>query len=108
MKILEAEVNLREETRVAEQARRAIADKEYKDERAGQLGQHAGQRFPSAWSISIERIRDLPDAEEDFGKEIALLDQRPSGDGRGDHESCADRIPARRPSRPRPRQSSCC
>ncbi|MEX2138107.1 MAG: hypothetical protein WD894_02515 [Pirellulales bacterium] len=73
MQILEAEVNLREETRVAEQARPALANEEY--------GQRAGDLRSTQETIServaklIVRIRDLPDGEAEFGKEIALLSQ---------------------------------
>jgi hypothetical protein len=71
MKILEAEVNLREETRVAEQAKKALSAEEY-GQRARKL-----QETQEGLSIRVgdlnERIRELPDAENDFAYEIKLL-----------------------------------
>ena len=71
LQILEAEVNLREETRVAEQAKLALATEKYE---AGadklsdtQLGLQ--ERIDKV----TERIRELPDGELEFGKEIQLL-----------------------------------
>ena len=71
MQILEAEVNLREETRVAEQARPAISAAEYKD-RAKQLAVIQDELSDRVAKLTV-RIRELPDGEEEFGKEIALL-----------------------------------
>jgi len=71
MKILEAEINLREETRVAEQARRALAGDEY-SQRAGKLKAAQDALSQRIADLTI-RIRELPDGEEDFAKEIMLL-----------------------------------
>lgn len=73
LQILEAEINLREETRVAEQARPAVGPDKH--------GSEAKRLSESQTAIAgrvekvIERIRQLPDAENEFGKEIALLDR---------------------------------
>jgi hypothetical protein len=73
MQILEAEVNLREETRVAEQARAALAADDF-GKRAGVL-----QKTQSGLTKRVvdltQRIRELPDGEADFAKEIDLLGQ---------------------------------
>jgi hypothetical protein len=71
MQILEAEVNLREETRVAEQARAALAAKEY-GQRAGGL-KTTQQALSKRIAELTVRIRELPDGEADFAKEIKLL-----------------------------------
>lgn len=71
MHILEAEVNLREETRVGEQSRAAISTDDY--------GKLASQLSATQDALSdrvaklVVRIKELPDAETEFGKEIALL-----------------------------------
>ncbi len=71
MQILEAEVNLREETRVAEQAKAGLESKEY-IERSGKLAQTQDGLSERVAKLT-ERVRELPDAESDFAKEIALL-----------------------------------
>ncbi len=73
LQILEAEVNLREETRVAQQAKSALAVEEYEK----------GARKLSVTQFDLQervdkvalRIRELPDAEAEFGKELQLLAQ---------------------------------
>ncbi len=73
LKILEGEVNLREETRVAEQARPAIDEPKHQAE-ADRLS--AAQRALDERTVSvIGRIRELPDAEGDFAYELSLLAQ---------------------------------
>ena len=73
MQILEAEVNLREETRVADQAKPALAKEEYND-LAKKLA--ATQDALAERVVALaERIRELPDGPEEFSKEIALLGQ---------------------------------
>jgi hypothetical protein len=71
LRILEAEVNLREDTRVAEQARRAVA----REEHAGQarILSQKQQTLQGRTDKVTQRIRDLPDGETEFGPEIALL-----------------------------------
>jgi len=73
MQILEAEINLREETRVAQQARAALAVDEF-DKRADGL-QTTQQELSKRVVVLTQRIRELPDGEADFPKEIALLGQ---------------------------------
>ena len=73
LQILEAEVNLREETRVAEQAKPAIKTDEHAQQ-ATQLSetQHKlGERVDNV----VDRIRALENGEEEFAKEINLLRQ---------------------------------
>ncbi len=73
LQILEGEVNLREETSVAEQAKPAIKAEEH-TQQAEQLAgtQHKlGERIDNV----VDRIRALDNGEEEFGKEIALLRQ---------------------------------
>jgi hypothetical protein len=71
LKILEGEINLREETRVAEQARPAV-DAEKHSAEADRLA--TTQRGLDERTVNvIGRIRELPDAEAEFGKELALL-----------------------------------
>ncbi|HLQ46940.1 MAG TPA: hypothetical protein VK137_19510, partial [Planctomycetaceae bacterium] len=71
LQILEGEVNLREETRVAEQAKPAIKSEEH----AKQADQLAGTQHKLGERIEnvIDRIRALKNGEEEFGKEIGLL-----------------------------------
>ncbi|TWU26010.1 hypothetical protein [Bythopirellula polymerisocia] len=71
LKILEGEVNLREETRVAEQARPGLEAEPYKieAERLSATQQDLGERI----LLVNERIRELPDGEAEFAKELALL-----------------------------------
>jgi hypothetical protein len=73
LQILEGEVNLREETRVAEQARPAVAANEYKK----QAGKLSGSQRTLRERVDkvIDRIRQLPDAEAEFSYEIGLLGQ---------------------------------
>ena len=71
LKILEAEVNLREETRVAEQARPALAKDEY-GKRAGGLSKTQGGLEQRVQDVT-RQIRALPRADAQFGREIKLL-----------------------------------
>ena len=73
LQILEAEINLREETRVAQQAKPAIK-KEAHEESATQLAE-TQQELTDRTREVIERILELKDAEANFGKELALLDK---------------------------------
>lgn len=71
LQILEAEVNLREETRVAEQSRAAVKADEHKRQA---LALSTTQKGVQERTEKVtERIRDLPDGESQFPKEIALL-----------------------------------
>jgi hypothetical protein len=73
LQILEAEINLREETRVAEQARTAVDAQKH--------GADANRLSKSQTGIDervvkvVDRIRELPEAEKEFAKEIALLNK---------------------------------
>ncbi len=73
LQILEAEVNLREETRVAEQAKQAVSQEQHGKE---------GERLAEKQDVLQERIQkvvarimDLPDPEANFGKELALMSE---------------------------------
>ncbi len=73
MQILEAEVNLREETRVTEQARAGLVKQEYGD-RAEQLSKTQDTLSDRVAKLTV-RIRELPEGEAEFGYEIGLLGQ---------------------------------
>lgn len=73
MKILESEINLREDTRVAEQARPALEPGEYKQQ-ADQLSGTQGKLDERVQKVT-QRIRDLEDGEQQFAREIGLLEQ---------------------------------
>lgn len=70
MRILDAEIDLREETRTTEKAREAIRGEEYA-ERAELLAQTQAE-LQKRTEVVVDKIRDLPKSEQ-FGKEIALL-----------------------------------
>ena len=73
LQLLEGEVKLREQTRVAEQARPAVTDTEHVMT-ANRLSekQHS---FNERMDDVVRRILELPDAESEFDKEIGLLNQ---------------------------------
>jgi hypothetical protein len=71
LQILEGEMNLREETRVAEQARPSLSPQDYK-QGANKLAQTQRGLDERVGKV-ITRIRDLPDAQANFGKELRLL-----------------------------------
>ncbi|EMI28079.1 hypothetical protein [Rhodopirellula europaea] len=73
MQILESEVNLRDETRVAEQAKAAVESKVHKAtaETLAKTQTEINERVVDV----IERIRELPDATKHFGKELKMLTQ---------------------------------
>ena len=73
MQILEAEVSLREETRVAEQARTAIKALEYRD-LGSKLAKNQDSLSDRVAKLTV-RIRELPDGEQEFAKEIQLLNR---------------------------------
>jgi hypothetical protein len=72
LQILEAEVNLREETRVAEQARPAIDSQKHRDQ-ANTLSDTQGKLQVRLDNVT-DRIRQLPDGEMEFAPEIQLLE----------------------------------
>lgn len=71
LQILEGEVNLREETRVAEQAKAAVEAKQHTDE-AKRLSDQQDVLEGRVVKV-VDRILELPDAEQEFGKELQLL-----------------------------------
>ena len=73
LQILENEVNLREETRVAEQARPALAAEDFGKQARG-LSKTQSDLADRVEKV-IDRIKDLPDSETEFGYEINLLNQ---------------------------------
>jgi len=71
MQILEGEIQLREETRVVEQAKRAVVGEEH-DRQSHSLAEtqrDLGRRIEDVG----KRILDLPDAETEFARELKLL-----------------------------------
>lgn len=71
LQILEAEVNLREDTRVTQQAKPAVAKEKYiKQAKDLSSTQHVLQERIDKVQ---QRIRDLPNAEAHFAREINLL-----------------------------------
>jgi len=72
LQILEGEVNLREETRVAEQAKPALPEDEYGDQ-ADKLSETQDGLEDRVVKVT-DRIRELPDGEMDFAYEINLLE----------------------------------
>ena len=73
LQLLEGEVKLREQTRVAEQARPAVTDTEHVMT-ANRLSQ-TQHSFNERMNAVVSRILELPDAESEFDKEIGLLSQ---------------------------------
>jgi hypothetical protein len=71
MQILEAEVNLREETRVTQQVKSGLETKDYA-ERAGKASQTQAALSERVAKLAV-RIRELPDGEAEFAYEIGLL-----------------------------------
>jgi hypothetical protein len=73
LQILEAEINLREQTRVTEQAKPAGPPERYRDaaERLADTQRDIDQRVVRV----IDRIGELPDARKHFGKELRMLGQ---------------------------------
>jgi hypothetical protein len=73
LKLLEGEVKLREQTRVAEQARPAVSATEHMVA-ANQLSE-TQDGFHKRLDEVVARILELPDAEADFAKEMGMLNQ---------------------------------
>ncbi len=73
LQILEGEVNLREETRVAEQARPALASEDHRKQ-AGKLS-GTQESLRDRVDKVVGRIRTLRDGEKVFAEEIDLLGQ---------------------------------
>ncbi len=71
MKILEAEIELREDTRIAEQAKPAIDTKEHAEQATLLSGNQKKLRVRT--DDLIPRIQALPEGEQQFAKEISLL-----------------------------------
>jgi hypothetical protein len=72
LQVLEAEINLREDTRVTQQSKQALTKEIYGKQALAlsQTQQHLQERIDKV----NERIRALPDGEEQFAREIALLE----------------------------------
>jgi hypothetical protein len=73
LQILEAEVNLREETRVAEQSKKGVEEKAFA-ESVDKLGDKQGGLADRVEKV-IGRIEQLPEAQVHFEKEMQLLAQ---------------------------------
>jgi hypothetical protein len=73
MKILDDEVNLREETRVAQQARAAVAPGE--TERQAQALAGRQDKIADRVLALVDRLLDEPDGERSFGPEIQLFEK---------------------------------
>ncbi len=71
IKVLESEVNLREETRVAEQAKPGVAQ-ELHFEEATRLS-NTQSELKRRVNAVVDSIKGLPNGEQRFGKEISLL-----------------------------------
>jgi hypothetical protein len=71
LQILEAEINLREETRVAQQSKPAVEKEQY-DKQAAALSKTQDGLRDRVDKVT-QRIRELPEGDEQFAKEIALL-----------------------------------
>jgi hypothetical protein len=71
MQILEAEIALREDTRVAEQSRPDLAAEKYTADTAKLAATQTELR--ERVDAAVKRIGELPDAESNFGYEMQLL-----------------------------------
>ena len=105
LQILEGEINLREETRVAEQAKAAVEAKKHVAEAKRLSVSQTG--FQDRVVKVVERIRALPDGDADFAKEIALLGQVSTVMKDATKFWPAPK-PARRQSQPKRKRSSSC
>jgi hypothetical protein len=73
MQILEAEINLRDRTRVAEQARPAVEAEKHL-EQAKELAKDQ-QSLEERVAVVRTKILELPDAQQEFAKEIDLMQE---------------------------------
>ena len=73
LKILESEVNLREQTRIAQQAVTAIEATDHIQQAQGLSGQQADLRVRTE-EVS-DQIAKLPDADQHFAQELSILSQ---------------------------------
>ncbi len=73
LQILEGEINLREDTRVAEQAKAAVDSAKHQSTAEKLSGTQ--RELADRISKVIDRIRDLPDGDTEFATEIKLLGQ---------------------------------
>jgi hypothetical protein len=71
LQILEGEINLREDTRVAQQAKSAVEPKQYAEQAAGLSKRQ--DKLRDRIDKVVPRIRELPDGDATFAKEIRLL-----------------------------------
>jgi hypothetical protein len=73
MKILDDEVNLREETRVAQQARAAVAPEETQRQAQALAGRQ--DKLADRVLALVDRLLDEPEGERSFGPEIQLFEK---------------------------------
>jgi hypothetical protein len=71
LQILEGEINLREETRVTQQAKADLAKEEFGKQANAQS--ETQDKLRDRTDKVTQRIRELPEGEAQFAKEIALL-----------------------------------
>lgn len=71
LQILESEIHLREDTRVTQQAKSAIKAEQY--ERQARSLSKTQDGLQDRIDKVADRIRELPDGESEFAKEITLL-----------------------------------
>lgn len=76
LQMIEGQVNLREQTRVAEQAREAAGDVEHRHE-ASRIGIQQDELAHRASKV-VEKIESLPEGNARFAKEIGQLSQAES------------------------------
>ena len=72
LQILEGEINLREETRVTQQAKPDLAKEEFGKQANAQS--ETQDKLRDRTDKVTQRIRELPEGEAQFAKEIALLE----------------------------------
>lgn len=71
LQILEREIDLREQTRVASQAKAAVTVDQHL--KAAQQLSESQDKLSDRITAVIGRIEELPDAQQDFGKELKML-----------------------------------
>lgn len=71
MKILEKEIALREETRGVQQAKPQLEEEKYLNDASGLADTQ--EELADRTETVIDKIRDLPEGEQKFGKEIQQL-----------------------------------
>ncbi len=105
LQILEGEVNLREATRVADQAKPGLSADKHLEE-ATKLSE-TQLALKDRTKAVVQKIQELPDGDKRFPKEIALLSQVKDVMFDAEKRLHCPR-PAHRPSLPKPKRLSCC